>query len=123
MIFTVNTADLPSLLEGIAVIGVIAAGVLYRVLKSAGIKWETIKTKLLVRYDAAKMIQHQDDDMVVSKLGMNDEFYRFLYEIAPGDDGSIDEEAARNIIGTGIVLYNLMNHTKNQKKKCEVKQS
>ena len=123
MIFTVNTADLPSIIEGISVIGVITAGVLYRVLKSAGIKWETIKTKLLVRYDAAKMIQHQDDDMVVSKLGMNDEFYRFLYEIAPGDDGSIDEEAARNIIGTGIVLYNLMNHTKNQKKKCEVKQS
>ena len=123
MIFTVNTADLPSIIEGISVIGVITAGVLYRVLKNAGIKWETIKTKLLVRYDAAKMIQHQDDDMVVSKLGMNDEFYRFLYEIAPGDDGSIDEEAARNIIGTGIVLYNLMNHTKNQKKKCEVKQS
>ena len=121
MIFTVNTADLPSLLEGIAVIGVIAAGVLYRVLKSAGIKWEKIKTKLLVRYDAAKMIRHQDNDMVVSKLGMDDDFYKFLYELAPGEDGCIDWDCAKNIIGAGVVLYNLMNQSKAHKKKGEVK--
>jgi hypothetical protein len=66
---------------------------IYTYLKRAGyIKiW---KTKLTgVTYEEAKAIQGQNGNALV-KLNMSDELVDYLQQLAPSEDGTIDEEAA-----------------------------
>jgi hypothetical protein len=118
MILTINTADLPSILWGIGIIIVIALGVFAQVLKSAGLTWTIIKTKLLIPYEAARLAKPQDNKKVIEKMKIPDDVIDFFCCIAPGDEpGTIDTESAQESFGDIVDLYNKKCKQENKKLK------
>lgn len=116
MILTIDTAQLENMLVGAGVLFGAIIGAIYKICKNFGITWSIIKTKLLVNYDAAKLIKHQDDEMVLSKLGLSDELVNFLQEFAPTDDGTINED----VVMSSIKTCNIIIKNRNQNKKLKL---
>lgn len=116
MIYTVDTENVYTVVGSIAGLVITAAIAVYQTCRSYDIKWDDVKTKLLVRSDAARMIKRQNDDIVVKKLGLSDELVQFLQEIAPNPDGTINTQVAMERIQACIDWQNIVIQNENMKK-------
>ncbi len=116
MIYTIDTADVDAAVWALGTITGTFIIALYKTLSRYGITWDVIKTKLQVRSDAAKLIKKQNDDTVVTKLGLSDELVQFLQDLAPNPDGTINEEDAMERIKTCIAWQNIVIQNDNMKK-------
>jgi hypothetical protein len=88
-LITIDTETIGSAIAGLGT-GAVA---LYGWLKTRGY-WDTWKTKLLVPAPIAEVVKESDNDKALEKLQMSDDLLEFLRELAPNDDGTINEEKA-----------------------------
>ncbi len=66
-----------------------------------------IHLKLRQDVNVVKEIDKQDSNAVLGKLGIPDEVVRCLYEIAPGENGTIDRDVMDTLIQTiNIIITN-----------------
>ncbi len=116
MIYTFDTENVYTAVGSIASLVTIVAIAVYKTCQAYDIKWDDVKTKLLVRSDAARMIKRQNDDVVIKKLGLSDELVQFLQEIAPNPDGTINTQVAMERIQACIDWQNIVIQNENMKK-------
>lgn len=114
--YTFDTESIDSMVASLGGLIITVAIAIYQTCKTYGITWDVAKTKMLVRSDAAVLIKHQDDDIVVKKLVLSDELVQFLQEIAPNPDGTINTEVAMDRIKTCIAWQNVVIQNDNMKK-------
>lgn len=119
MIYTIDSSNLDSIIGGAVGIGITAIIAAYKTCKSYGISWDLIKTKLIVRSDAARLIKHQDNDAVVTKLCLSDDLVQFLQSLAPNPDGTINEIDAMERIKACIAWQNILIQNENQKNRLK----
>jgi hypothetical protein len=111
-IYTIDSQTVQSI-AGILCTFVIAV---YTFLKKSGY-WDTWKDKLLVPAPIVQAVKSQENGSALAKLQMSDQLFKFLQNLAPSEDGTINEEQAIMVIRDCIKWNNRIVQISNLKDK------
>jgi hypothetical protein len=112
VIYTIDSATVQAI-AGIFTTFIIAV---YTILKKNGI-WDIWKNKLLVPVQIVEAVKQQENGSALAKLQLSDELFKFLQELAPNEDGTINEDRAKEVMSDCIKWNNRVIQIKKQQQK------